>query len=224
MGASDRAARGGSASGAGWALLDAQARRVRVVGIAVPLATAALVAIAGSCWALAAGPASAALAMLGIMPLYAAAAGMCAAAVFTGDALVELHASTPTEFRAVQTLRAAVLLVAAVAGGFALFAPLHLAGAIYGDAGWVGALSPAGGAALMVLVAYAAALSGSTRATTLVVMLVWLFFALIWDPNTASMPALQRGLPLLVLLAVGACAWRALGSPERVWRKLGGAR
>ena len=217
MGASDRAARGGSASGAWWALLDAQARRVRVVGIAVPLATAALVAIAGSCWALAAGPASAALAMLGIMPLYAAAAGMCAAAVFTGDALVELHASTPTEFRAVQTLRAAVLLVAAVAGGFALFAPLHLAGAIYGDAGWVGALSPAGGAALM-------ALSGSTRATTLVVMLVWLFFALIWDPNTASMPALQRGLPLLVLLAVGACAWRALGSPERVWRKLGGAR
>ena len=208
MGASDRAARGGSASGAWWALLDAQARRVRVVGIAVPLATAAL----------------AALAMLGIMPLYAAAAGMCAAAVFTGDALVELHASTPTEFRAVQTLRAAVLLVAAVAGGFALFAPLHLAGAIYGDAGWVGALSPAGGAALMVLVAYAAALSGSTRATTLVVMLVWLFFALIWDPNTASMPALQRGLPLLVLLAVGACAWRALGSPERVWRKLGGAR
>ena len=188
MGASDRAARGGSASGAWWALLDAQARRVRVVGIAVPLATAALVAIAGSCWALAAGPASAALAMLGIMPLYAAAAGMCAAAVFTGDALVELHASTPTEFRAVQTLRGAIVLAAAV------------------------------------LVAYAAALSGSTRATTLVVMLVWLFFALIWDPNTASMPALQRGLPLLVLLAVGACAWRALGSPERVWRKLGGAR
>ena len=66
MGASDRAARGGSASGAWWALLDAQARRVRVVGIAVPLATAALVAIAGSCWALAAGPASAALAMLGM--------------------------------------------------------------------------------------------------------------------------------------------------------------
>ena len=81
-----------------------------------------------------------------------------------------------------------------------------------------------GGRGSLVLVADAAALSGSTRATTLVVMLVWLFFALIWDPNTASMPALQRGLPLLVLLAVGACAWHALGSPERVWRKLGGAR
>ena len=40
----------------------------------------------------------------------------------------------------------------------------------------------------------------------------------------ASLPALQRGLPLLVLLAVDACAWHALGSPERVWRKLGGAR
>ena len=138
MGASDRAARGGSASGAWWALLDAQARRVRVVGIAVPLATAVLIAIAGSCWALAAGPASAALAMLGIMPLYAAAAGMCAAAVFTGDTLVELHASTPMEFRTVQTMRAAVLLVAAAVGGFALFASLHLAGAIYGDAGFAG--------------------------------------------------------------------------------------
>ena len=47
MGASDRATRGGSASGAWWALSDAQARRVRVVGIAVPLATAVLIAIAG---------------------------------------------------------------------------------------------------------------------------------------------------------------------------------
>ena len=141
-------------------------------------------------------------------------------AVFSGKVAFDALSLTAI----LSVVHAAVLLVAAVAGGFALFAPLHLAGAIYGDAGWVGALSPAGGAALMVLVAYAAALSGSTRATTLVVMLVWLFFALIWDPNTASMPALQRGLPLLVLLAVGACAWRALGSPERVWRKLGGAR
>ena len=76
----------------------------------------------------------------------------------------------------------------------------------------------------MVWGAAAGALSGSTRARTLVVMLVWLCCALRWDPNTASMPALQRGLRLLVLLAVGACAWHALGSPERVWRKLGGAR
>ncbi|MFR1638488.1 MAG: hypothetical protein ACLSVD_04510 [Eggerthellaceae bacterium] len=154
------------------------------MGIAVPLATAVLIAIAGSCWALAADrrrPRSPCWGSCRSTPPPRA----CAAAVFTGDTLVELHASTPMEFRTVQTMRAAVLLVAAAVGGFALFASLHLAGAIYGDAGWVGALSPAGGAALMVLVAYAAALSGSTRATTLVVMLVWLFFALIWDPNSS---------------------------------------
>lgn len=215
---------GGGARSASWALLGAQVRRVKVVGIAVPLATAALIALAGSCWALAAGTASAALALLALMPLYAAAVGMCAAAVFTGDALVELHASTPAGFRAVQTMRAAVLLVAAAAGGFAMFAPLHLLGVVYNDAGWASALSPAGGAAIMVLVAYAAALAGSGRSVTLAVTLVWLFFALVWDPNMASMPALQRGLPLLALLAVGACAWHALGSPEYAWRKLGGAR
>ncbi len=213
-----------SAAGASWALLGAQARRVKGVGIAVPLATAALIALAGSCWALAAGTASATFALLGLMPLYAAAVGLCAAAAFTGDALVELHASTPAGFRTVQTMRAAVLLVASAAGGFALFAPLHLLGVVYEDAGWASALSPAGEAAIMVLVAYAAALAGSARSATLVVTLVWLFFALVWDPNMASMPTLQRGLPLLVLLAVGAFAWRALGSPEYAWRKLGGAR
>lgn len=214
---------GTGARSAPWALLGAQVRRVRVVGIAVPLTTAALIALAGSCWALAAGTASASLAMLVLMPLCAAAAGLCAAAVFTGDALVELHASTPAGFRAVQTMRAAVLLVAAAAGGFALFAPLHLLGVVYNDAGWASALSPAGGAVIMVLVAYAAALAGSGRSATLVVALVWLFFALIWDPNMAPL-ALQRGVPLLVLLAVGTCAWHALGSPEYAWKKLGGAR
>ena len=224
MGASDRAARGGSASGAWWALLDAQARRVRVVGIAVPLATAVLIAIAGSCWALAAGPASAALAMLGIMPLYAAAAGMCAAAVFTGDALVELHASTPTEFRAVQTLRGAIVLAAAAVGALVMFVPLEALGLVYRDIGWAGAITPVGGATLMVLAAYAAAaLAGSSRSAALVVVAVWLFFALVWDPNVPQL-VLQRGLPLLVLCLLCACVWRALGASEYAWRKLGGAR
>ncbi|MFR3091272.1 MAG: hypothetical protein ACLTMP_05655, partial [Eggerthella lenta] len=124
MGASDRAARGGSASGAWWALLDAQARRVRVVGIAVPLATAVLIAIAGSCWALAAGPASAALAM-GDHAAKRRRCGHVRSGRVYGDALVELHASTPTEFRGRPARGRAV--GSAVAGGFALFAPLHLA-------------------------------------------------------------------------------------------------
>lgn len=76
----------------------------------------------------------------------------------------------------------------------------------------------------MVLAAYVAvAVAGSSRSASLAVVAIWLFFALVWDPNM-PMLALQRGLPLAVLLAAGAGVWRALGSPEYAWRKLGGAR
>ena len=115
------------------ALAAAQTWRVRAVGIVVPVAVGACIAAVGACWVLAAGAMAATHAMLAFTQAYPLAVGVCAVAVFTGDPLVEVQAATPAEFRAVQTLRAAVLLVAAVAGGFALFAPLHLAGAIYGD-------------------------------------------------------------------------------------------
>ena len=77
---------------------------------------------------------------------------------------------------------------------------------------------------LMVLAAYAAAaLAGSSRSAALVIVAVWLFFALVWDPNVPQL-VLQRGLPLLVLCLLCACVWRALGASEYAWRKLGGAR
>ena len=69
----------------------------------------------------------------------------------------------------------------------------------------------------------AAALAGSSRSAALVIVAVWLFFALVWDPNVPQL-VLQRGLPLLVLCLLCACVWRALGASEDAWRKLGGAR
>ena len=86
------------------------------------------------------------------------------------------------------------------------------------------AITPVGGATLKVLAAYAAAaLAGSSRRAALVVVAVWLFFALVWDPNVPQL-VLLRGLPLLVLCLLCACVWRALGASEYAWRKLGGAR
>lgn len=206
------------------ALVAAQARRVRAVGIVAPLVVGTCVAVVGACWASAAGAPSATMAMLALTQVYPLTVGVCAVAVFTGDPLVELQEAFPVEFRAVQTLRAAILLAASAAGALAMFAPLEAFGIMYRDIGWAGALTPVGGAALMVLAAYAAAaLAGSSRNASLAVVATWLFFALVWDPNV-TMLALQRGVPLLVLLAAAACVWRALGAPEYAWRKLGGAR
>lgn len=206
------------------ALAGAQMRRVRGAGIVVPLATGALIALVGACWACAAGKVPAAMGMLAVSQAYPLAVGVCAATVLTGDPLVEVQTASPTEFRAVQTLRAALLLAAGMAGALLMFAPLEALGLVYRDIGWAGAVTPVGGAALMVLAAFsAAALAGSSRGASLVVVAAWLFFALVWDPNVLQL-ALQRGLPLLVLLAIGACVWHALGSPEYAWRMIGRAR
>lgn len=206
------------------ALVGAQVRRVRALGVVVPLVAGALIAFVGACWAHVAGTASATMAMLAFMQAYPLTVGVCAVAVLAGDPLVEVQAASPVEFRAVQTLRAAVLLAAGAAGAALMFVPLEALGIVYRDIGWAGAFTPVGGAVLMVLTAYAAvALAGSSRNATLLVVAVWLFFALVWDPNVPQL-ALQRGLPLLVLLAAGAGVWRALGAPEYAWSRLGGAR
>lgn len=206
------------------ALAGAQVRRVRAVGIAVPLAAGAAVALVGACWACAAGTVPATMAMLALTQAYPLTVGVCAVSVLSGDPLVELQAASPVEFRTVQTLRAALLLAAGMAGALLMFVPLEALGLVYRDIGWAGAVTPMGGAALMVLAAYvAAALAGSPRNASLAVVATWLFFALVWDPSV-PMLALQRGLPLLVLLAADACVWRALSSPEYAWSRLGGAR
>ena len=206
------------------ALAAAQTRRVRAVGIVVPVAVGACIAAVGACWVLAAGAMAATHAMLAFTQAYPLAVGVFAVAVFTGDPLVEVQAATPAEFRAVQTLRGAIVLAAAAVGALVMFVPLEALGLVYRDIGWAGAITPVGGATLMVLAAYsAAALAGSSRSAALVVVAVWLFFALVWDPNVPQL-VLQCGLPLLVLCLLCACVWRALGASEYAWRKLGGAR
>lgn len=206
------------------ALAGAQVRRVFAAGIVVPLAVGAAVALVGACWAYAAGAEPATMAMIAFTQAYPLTVGVCAVAVLEGDPLVEVQTASPVEFRCVQTLRAGLLLAAGMAGALLMFAPLEAQGLVYGDIGWVGVVTPMGGAVLMVLAAYvAAAVAGSSRNASLAVVATWLFFALVWDPNM-PMLALQRGLPLAVLLAAGAGVWRALGSPEYAWRKLGGAR
>ena len=216
---------GGRLAGSGGrALVGAQLRRVLAVGIVVPLAVGAAIALVGACWAYATGAEPATMAMIAFTQAYPLTVGVCAVAVLAGDPLVEVQAASPVEFRAVQTLRAVILLAAGAVGALVMFVPLQALGIVYRDVGWMGLVTPVGGAALMVLTAYvAAALAGSSRNASLAVVAVWLFFALVWDPNVPLL-ALQRGLPLLALLAAAACVWRALGAPEYAWRKLGGAR
>lgn len=207
---------GGRLAGSGGrALVGAQLRRVLVVGIVVPLAVGAVIALVGACWAYAAGAEPATMAMIAFTQAYPLTVGVCAVAVLAGDPLVEVQAALPVEFRCVQTLRAGLLLAAGMAGALLMFAPLEVLGLVYRDIGWAGALTPVGGAALMVLAAYVAVtVAGSSRSASLAVVAIWLFFALVWDPNM-PMLALQRGLPLAVLLAArvaGALAAMALPS------------
>ncbi len=160
---------GGRLAGSGGrALVGAQLRRVLVVGIVVPLAVGAVIALVGACWAYAAGAEPATMAMIAFTQAYPLTVGVCAVAVLAGDPLVEVQAALPVEFRCVQTLRAGLLLAAGMAGALLMFAPLEVLGLVYRDIGWAGALTPVGGAALMVLAAYVAVtVAGSSRSASL---------------------------------------------------------
>ena len=206
------------------ALVGAQVKRVGLVGVVVPAIVGALISLVGAIWSSAWGADAATLAMLAFAQIYPVSVGMCAVAVLSGDSIVELQAATPTGFRAVQTVRAALLLFGGAAGALAMFVPLEALGLVYADRGWVGAVTPVVGAMIMVLVAYTAmAAAESARAASLVVVATWLFFALFWDPNVISLVA-QRGAPLLVALALAAGAWKALGVPGFAQSKKGEGR
>lgn len=206
------------------ALVGAQVKRVGLVGVVVPMIVGALIPLVGAIWSSAWGTDAATLAMLAFVQFYAVAVGMCAVTAFTGDPLVEVQAAMPVEFRAVQTVRAVLLLAGGAVGALAMFVPLETLGLVYADRGWIGAVTPVAGAMIMVLVAYAAvAAAESARAASLVVVATWLFFALFWDPNVISLVA-QRGAPSLVALALAAGAWKALGVPGFAQSKKGEGR
>ena len=72
---------GGRLAGSGGrALVGAQLRRVLVVGIVVPLAVGAVIALVGACWAYAAGAEPATMAMIAFTQAYPLTVGVCAVA------------------------------------------------------------------------------------------------------------------------------------------------
>ncbi|WP_087194381.1 hypothetical protein [Gordonibacter sp. An230] len=207
------------------ALATVQLTRVRGAGVALPVAIGVLIACVGASASAIAGVPWARVASVAFVPLHSLAVGIGALSVLSGDALVELHGSTPFGVRAVQTARGALLALAGTVGALAMFAPLHALGVVYGDIGWASALSPVCGAVVLALTAYAVvAIMESPRAAAFFVVLAWVVLSFFWDPNLAGDPVLQRAVPMALALAAAAGAWLSLGSPERACAKAVGAR
>ena len=206
-------------------LAAAQLRCVGRIGCIMPLAAGALIAGIGSLMAALLGTFWATSVMIMLMPLHALVVGIAAVAVLAGDPLVELTGSTPVGIRSVLTMRAALVALGGATGALVMFAPLHMLGTVYGDAGWASAISPVGGAMVFALAAYAmSAASGSSRSVTFGIVLGWTFLSLFWDTNTMSMLGVQRGVPMALAFAAAAGAWFSLGDPERAHGKAVGTR
>lgn len=208
-----------------FALATAQLHRIGRVGRVLPLIAGSLIAAIGAVLTATVGAYWTTSMMIMLMPLYSLIVGLVAVGVLAGDPLVELHGSTPVGVRATQTMRAVLLTLAGMAGAFIMFAPLHLLGVVYGDAGWVSAITPVGGVAVLVLTAYAAAATmRSPRSVTFCLVLLWVVLALFWDTNLMTVLVLQRGVPLVVASVAAAAAWLSLGNPERACTKAVGTR
>ena len=179
-------------------LIMAQLRQTGVA-LVVPL-TAGAVGAASGRWAAAAwSPSQAVLLVMGLEQVLVLCSGAALAAALTGDPLVELHESTPTTFRLVQVVRAALVM----------FAPLHLAGIWPHDEGWVTLVVPVGAVLVLASVALAAAAGGTASSTVITVISAWLL-VLVWDSYVQPLP-MRRGLPLVGAVALAVVAWRRLG-------------
>lgn len=196
-------------------IVRAQVSRYGMGLLAVPLVGGLIGALAGwfaaSTW-----PSAQAMALVTwLEQIFVICVGVIAAVVLTGDELVELHEASPTSFRTVQSIRAALTVVSGVIGAFVLFVPLHLIDVWPRDQGWITVLSPTGAVIVVVAVAVAvAAFAQAASATTIAVVATWIFLALLWDPYVLVL-AVQRGVPLLAAVALIAVAWRRLGDAER---------
>lgn len=196
-------------------IVRAQVSRSGMGLLAVPLTGGVIGALAG-CLAASAWPNAQAMTLVTwLEQLFVICVGVTAAVILTGDALVELHEAGPTSFRTVQSIRAALTAVSGIIGAAVLFVPLHLLGVWPRDQGWITVLSPIGAAIVVVAVAVAtAAFAQTASATTIAVVAMWIFLALLWDPYVLVL-AVQRGAPLLGAVALIVVAWRRLGDTER---------
>lgn len=207
------------------ALLGVQLRRMGVPKAVLPLAVGVTIALVGAVLSAVVGVLWATSLLIVLMPLYTLIVALVAIGLLAGDPLVELQGSTPTSIRSVQTARAVLLAVIGAAGGLIMFVPLHLLGVVYGDVGWVSAVSPVVGAVVYVLLVYdLAATVDSPRSVTFFVMLAWMALTFFWDTNLLRDPILQRGVPLAVVSIMALGAWCALGNEERACRKAVGVR
>ncbi|WP_414121404.1 hypothetical protein [Corynebacterium nuruki] len=138
-------------------------------------------------------------------------AGLCVVLAATGDPVVELHESTVTVFRTVQTIRTGAVLVSGVVGAVVAVLLMHSAGREEGTSmvGPVGAVIVAAAAGVVV-----AAFSRNTSAATIAAVSAWLGLSMLWDPYVLPLP-LQRGIPVTGAALALCAAWIRLGDAER---------
>lgn len=200
-----------------WLLLRAQARRFGALPLLGLPAAAALMAALGLWGRTALAQEEAFLLTAALGQLFLISCGVFAASLLAGDALGELHESTPAGFRATQLARLVLVVITTILGGILLYVPLSWDGALPFGGEWATILvEPLGSALIVCLVAFCVAtFSGSTQAAVLASLSMWFFLSLFWDPNIVGGLALRRGLPLAVMLLVAAWAIRCLGKSER---------
>ena len=168
-------------------MIRAQARRIGMGLLAMPVACGIAVAAAGVMVSGVWSRTQTLTVVNWLAQLMVIGAGVCVAVALTGDPLVEVSESTPVGWRRVQATRFAFAAVSGLAGAVL----------VVGAAGFA-----------------AAAWSASTRATVMAVVGVCMFLALLWDPYVLD-PVAQRGIPLTVAVIVVGVAWRLLGDEER---------
>lgn len=196
-------------------MIRAQARRIGMGLLAMPVACGIAVAAAGVMVSGVWSRTQTLTVVNWLAQLMVIGSGVCVAVALTGDPLVEASESTPVGWRRVQATRFAFAAVSGLAGAVLMFAPLHVLGLWPQDMGWISLIAPAGAVLVVGAAGFtAAAWSASTRATVMAVVAVWMFLALLWDPYVLD-PVAQRGIPLTVAVIVVGVAWRLLGDEER---------
>ena len=197
------------------AAIRSQGRRAGLMVLAGPILAGAVVVLAG--WFAAdAWPPSQAITLVNwLAQVFVIATGVCAAVALTGDPLIELHESTPTGFRRVQFLRAALVALSGLGGAALMFFPLHALRVWPRDEGWTSVASPAGAVVIVIVVALvAAAFAGTVSTTTIAVVAAWMFLAMLWDPYVLPLPQ-QRGIPPILSAGLLVVVWHRLANAER---------
>ncbi|WP_139653028.1 hypothetical protein [Raoultibacter phocaeensis] len=205
-------------------IIGAQMHRVGFVAVAIPLVVASIIGFGGMLAARLAGAQMAEVVMMLLVQLYPVSVGACAVAALGEDELIELQESMPVGFRTVQLARLGIVVLGGAAGALIVYAPLHAVGIFPNDVGPLSVLTPAGGAVVVTLVAYAAvSVAGSVRTATMAVIAVLVCLTLFWDWQVPD-PVTQRQGPLLIAGAAAGISWVLSGRSEKLLARAGGVQ